>query len=86
MKNLNFKGAALVLLATVVLAACGGGRNDGPQVGAGVTVPGDIGTNPAAVLNFANQLIATGENSDLVDINGWNMAVDETDATPIATF
>lgn len=85
MKNLNFKGVALVLLATVVLVACGG-RNDDVQVGAGVAVPGDIGANPSAVLNFTNQLIATDENSDTVDINGITLAVDETDATPITTF
>jgi hypothetical protein len=85
MKNLNFKGAGLVLLATVVLAACGG-RNDGPQVGAGVVVPPDIGTNASAVLNYTNQLIASDENSDPVDIDGITLAVDDTDATPIVTF
>lgn len=86
MKKVNFKLVPVALLAAALVAACGG-RVDAPAVVpvSGVPVPGDIATNIGSVVSYTDQLIATDENSDPVDINGLTLAADETsDASTIS--
>lgn len=86
MKNPNFKLLPVAVLAAALVAACGG-RVDAPPVVApvsGVPVPGDIATNVASFVSYTDQLIATGENGEPVDINALTLASDETsDAAPV---
>ncbi len=87
MKNPNFKLVPVALLAAALVAACGGRVDAPPAVPpvSGVPVPGDIATNVASVVSYTDQLIATDENGDPVDINGLTLASDETsDAAPVA--
>jgi hypothetical protein len=86
MKYPNFKLLPVALLAAALVAACGG-RTDTPVLVppvSGVPVPGDIATNLASAVSYTDQLIATDENSDPVDVNGLTLAADETsESTPI---
>ncbi len=80
MKNSNFKRLPVALLAAALVAACGG-RTDAPATAppvSGVPVPGDIATNVASVVSYVDQLSATDENSDPVDINGLTLAADDS--------
>ena len=84
MKNPNFKLLSAALLAATLAAACGGRTTEAPPVG--VPVPGDIATNVASVVSYTDQLVATDENSDPVDINGLALAADETSETSTVNF
>ncbi len=88
MKNPNFKLLPVALLAAALVAACGG-RTDAPAVVApvsGVPVPGDLATNVASVVTYTDQLAATDENSDPVDINALTLASDETSDAASVVF
>lgn len=89
MKNPNFKLLPVALLAAALVAACGGRPTDAPPVVvpvSGAPVPGDIATNVASVVSYTDQLVATGENSDPVDINGLTLAADETSEASTVNF
>lgn len=89
MKNPNFKLLPAALLAATLAAACGGRTTEAPPVVvpvSGVPVPGDIATNVASVVSYTDQLVATAENSDPVDINGLTLAADETSETSTVNF
>lgn len=89
MKNPNFKLLPAALLAATLAAACGGRTTEAPPVVvpvSGVPVPGDIATNVASVVSYTDQLVATDENSEPVDINGLTLAADETSETSTVNF
>ena len=89
MKNPNLKLLPAALLAAALVAACGG-RSDAPPVVvpvSGVPVPGDIAANVGSVVSYTDQLIATDENSDPVDVNSLTLAADDTsDASTSVVF
>lgn len=65
------KCLAGILLATVVLAGCGGGGGGG--IGA------EIGQSLSALIDFMNGLIAnTSETVQAVDVNNLNLVTSET--------
>ena len=57
-----------------LLAGCGSGGGDGS--GGEATQPSDISKNVSDLIVFMKGLIATDENSEVVDINPLTLAVD----------
>ena len=58
-------------LSVSLLAGCGSGGGDGEA-----TQPSDISKNVSDLIVFMKGLIATDENSEVVDINPLTLAVD----------
>ena len=61
-------------LSVTLLAGCGSGGGDGSSGEA--TQPSDISKNVSDLIVFMKGLIATDENSEVVDINPLTLAVD----------
>ena len=61
-------------LSVTLLAGCGSGGGDGS--GGEATQPSDISKNVSDLIVFMKGLIATDENSEVVDINPLTLAVD----------
>ena len=78
MKNLNTKWMLAAAVSVTLLAGCGGGG------GGGSTVARGIDQNVSDLIVYMKGLIAMDENSDVVDVNGLTLAVDNMgDATPL---
>jgi hypothetical protein len=89
MKNPNFKLLPVALLAAALAAACGGRTTEAPPAVvpvSGLPGLGDIATSVSAVVGYTDQLIATDENSDPVDVNGLTLAADETSEAATVNF
>ena len=61
-------------LSVSLLAGCGSGGGDGS--GGEATQPSDISKNVSDLIVFMKGLIASDENSEVVDINPLTLAVD----------
>ena len=78
MKNLNTKWMLAAAVSVTLLAGCGGGG------GGDNTVPRGIAQNVDDLVVYMKGLIAMDENSDVVDVNGLTLAVDNMgDAAPL---
>ena len=72
----NSKLMLTAVLASALLAGCGGGG--------GSSEAPDISTSLSALLDYMNNLIASvGENGELVDVNALTLVADES-AEPAA--
>ena len=81
MKKLNTKWMLAAAVSVTLLAGCGGGGGGG---GGGSTVARGIDQNVSDLVVYMKGLIAMDENSDVVDVNGLSLAVDNMgDATPL---
>ena len=77
MKKLNTKWMLAAAVSVTLLAGCGGGGGDS-------TVPRGIAQNVDDLVVYMKGLIAMDENSDVVDVNGLSLAVDNMgDAAPL---
>jgi len=77
MSKLNSRLMLAAVLATALVAGCGGQNNDSGGTSAGGT--DDTGGSVTKTLAFIVALIAgNSENSDPVDINPITLAVDDT--------
>ena len=75
--KMTFKLLSVALLTSAALAGCGGGGIDvlpEPPVAVTPTPSNSV----SALVAYLQGLIATSENSDLVDINGLELAADDT--------
>ena len=73
-------------LSVSLLAGCGSGGGDGSGDGSGggSAQASDISKNVSDLIVFMKGLIATDENSDVVDINPLTLAVDNAgDTAPL---
>ena len=89
MNTLNRGTLPALLLATVLVAGCGG-RTDNTAGGGGgnpvAGAPGDIGTSVTALLAFVNDLFSASENSDPIDVNTLSLAVDDAGEAAAVAF
>ncbi len=76
--NRTTKGLVAVLLAGVIVAGCGGGRD-------GAAPAPDFSQSASALVDFINALIAgTSETSDPIDIDPLTLVIDDAgDPAPL---
>ena len=71
-------------LSVSLLAGCGSGGGDGNGDGGGPAQASDISKNVSDLIVYMKGLIATDENSEVVDINPLTLAVDNAgEAAPL---
>lgn len=79
MKYTSMKFLVPAMLATALLAGCGGGGGGAPLVAAPAPVEPGIGDSVSALLAYMNRLLAaTSETSEPAPLAGTALAVDDT--------